>query len=97
MKFLHTPGPWHISSHEDNSEIVIRDDKSLTIVANLQCDAYHIPYDELAANARLMAMCPEIFKALIDLHKRVTMSDLAYCPENVIAVGIISKTLGGRP
>jgi hypothetical protein len=62
-KIRHTPGPWEVSSHQDNEQIVIRSING--IVANLDSNKDdRISVGECLANAKLIAAAPEMLQAL---------------------------------
>ncbi len=70
MKTKHTPAPWIVSQHEDNQDVVIRDNDG-AIIANLSCDSFrdygqtedeHKEIEQ--ANAYLIAAAPELLDAL---------------------------------
>ena len=64
MATKHTPGPWYVCHHDDNSEIVVRQSGG-DILANLQCDLYDAENrtTEIEANARLIAAAPDLLAA----------------------------------
>jgi hypothetical protein len=71
MNQKHTIGPWDVSTHADNDEIVIRSPKG--IIANLDCDR---PYDlitksESEANAKLMAAAKDLLQACTEFCEKV--------------------------
>ena len=61
----HTPGPWRVSAHDDNGDIVVRDYNMGAIVANCSEEFYgDITPKEQSANARLIAAAPDMLAAL---------------------------------
>lgn len=65
-----TPGPWIVSRHEDNNDVIIRD-KSEAIIANCTVDTvrdYGMTDDQHdainIANAKLMSIAPELLMHL---------------------------------
>jgi hypothetical protein len=64
-----TPGPWYVSNHADNVDIVIRSQFQANgdIVANCETDFYGNHKDpQILANARLIAAAPKMLKALVE-------------------------------
>ncbi len=58
----HTKGPWRVSNHDDNDDIVVRSGPK--IVANCESDNYYdLPAEKILANARLIAAAPELLAA----------------------------------
>ena len=65
MKNKYTAGPWEISAHEDNGEIVIRSPLTLNIVCNCEADGFgEVGEKETSANAALIAAAPDLLAAL---------------------------------
>lgn len=63
MNLLHTSGPWQLDDRRPG--IVFCDDSASSAVADTNLTTFMIPHEQKAANARLIAACPEMIKALI--------------------------------
>lgn len=70
MKTKFTPGPWTMSTHDDNDDVVIRDTAG-AILANCTVDAtrdYGMTEKKhreiVMANAHLIAAAPDLYEAL---------------------------------
>ena len=76
-----TPGPWVISTHDDNGEIVIRGSEhgGHFIVANLEVDNYwDEPKERIMANANLIAAAPELLEALQDKGIKIAIGSASH-------------------
>lgn len=69
MNTQHTPGPWNVSNHADNNDMVIRSNDG-DIICNIDCDNVRDfmkdPVSESQANARLIAAAPDMLSVLIE-------------------------------
>jgi hypothetical protein len=93
----HTPGPWNVSDHVNNNEIVVRSNDG-DIVANLKCDRVHNSMNgktEVEANARLIARAPELLEALrkaeasmYSLHESNALDDEDYAALKAVTQAI---------
>ena len=74
-----TPGKWKISQYDESPEMIVVDNgKEVETVIAFAYD-HHVPKEEQAANARLIAKAPELLEAL-----ETAVKDLCnYCPADM--------------
>lgn len=59
----HTQGEWYVSKHTDSNETVIRS-KDGDIIANVDCDGHISNVIEVQANAKLIALAPQMLDVI---------------------------------
>lgn len=85
----HTDNKLHISEHEDNGDIVLRDDRE-SIIANMECDYMNYKMGTIGsqkeiikANAERIVKTWNSYDQLINALQEITKGEGAYNPDQL--------------